>query len=363
MTARPGARGLSAQLSARRGELTLDVELTADPGETLALVGPNGAGKTTALDLLVGLQRLEAGHVRVGDRLLADPETGVFLAPHRRNMGMVFQDGRLFPALDGCDNVAFGLRARGVRRRRAREEARGTLGRLDAEHLATRRPGGLSGGETQKVAIARALAIDPDLLLLDEPFNGLDVAAAADIRRVLRQQLPAFAGPRILVTHSPLEVMALADRLVVVEDGHVVQAGSPEEVRRRPLSRFVASFIGLNLVRGTLRRTGDATWVAGPQGTVTVTDLGLAHGTQVAAVIPPQAVAVSADPPTGSARNVVTSRIADIELAGDRARLTLEGSPPLTAEVTAQAVVDLRLGVGQQVWAAVKATEIDVLAL
>lgn len=363
MTPRPGAHALSARLLANRDALTLSVDLTVEPGETLALVGPNGAGKTTALELLAGLQRLESGHVRLGDRLLADPEAGVFLAAHRRNIGVVFQDGRLFPRLDACDNVAFGLRARGVRRRQACDAARDLLHRLGVAHLATRRPADLSGGEAQKVSIARALAIDPDMLLLDEPFNGLDVTAAADLRGLVRRQLAAFQGPRILVTHSPLEVMALADRLMVMEDGHVVQYGSPEQVRRRPRSRFVARFIGLNLVRGVLRRTGDATRVSGPQGTVTVTEVGLAQGTEVAAVIPPQAVVVSVDPPRGSARNVVTSSIRDIELTGDRARLTLEGWPPLTAEITAQAVVELRLCVGQRVWATVKATEIDVLAL
>lgn len=355
--------GLSARLLTSRGDLALDVELTADPGETLALVGPNGAGKTSVLELLAGLQPLQAGHVRLGDRLLSDPERRVFVPAHRRNLGVVFQDGRLFAALDVCDNVAFGLRARGTRRRQARHAARELLGQLDAAHLAARRPGQLSGGEARRVAVARALAVEPEALLLDEPFAGLDVAAAADLRGLFRRRLAAFPGPRILVTHSPVEAMALADRLVVVEDGRVVQAGVPEEVRRRPRSPFVAGLTGLNLVRGTLRRTGDVTRVCGREGTVTVTDVGLPHGTEVAAVIPPQAVVVSAAPPSGSARNVVAARVRDIELAGDRARLTLGGHPPLTAEITAQAVVDLRLAVGQRAWAAIKATEVEVVAL
>ncbi|HEV2767581.1 MAG TPA: ABC transporter ATP-binding protein [Acidimicrobiales bacterium] len=347
--------GLSAAVGARVGELRLDVALDALPGEVVAVVGPNGAGKSSLLRALAGLVPLCAGRVVMGDTVLEDAATGHRLAPERRPVGVAFQDRLLFPHLSALDNVAFGLRCRGVRRAEARRRAAEWLDRLGVGHRAVSRPATLSGGEAQRVALARALAVEPALLLLDEPLSALDVEARAALRRELRP-LMAGAGVAVLVTHDPLEAMTLAGRLVVLEHGRVVQHGTPREVAERPRSPWVAELVGVNLLAGQGRDGGvelaEGGWLAAP---------GAGRG-QVLAVVHPRAVAVHRRPPEGSPRNVWTGRAEAVELLGDRARVrvALDGRPPLVAEVTPAAVTDLALDDGGEVWVTVKATEVRV---
>lgn len=347
--------GLSAVVAAEVGELRLDVALDALPGEVVAVVGPNGAGKSTLLRALAGLIPLTAGRVVMGGTVLEDAATGHRLPPEQRPVALVFQDRLLFPHLSALDNVAFGLRCQGVRRAEAGRRAQAWLDRLGVGHRAASRPATLSGGEAQRVALARALAVEPALLLLDEPLAALDVEARAALRRELRP-LMAGAGVRVLVTHDPLQAMILADRLVVLEHGRVVQHGKPREVAERPRSPWVAELVGVNLLRGHGRDDGvelaDGGWLAAP---------GAGRG-PVLAVVHPRAVAVHRRPPEGSPRNVWLGRSEAVELLGDRARVrvALDGRPPLVAEVTPAAVADLALDEGGQVWVTVKATEVRV---
>jgi molybdate transport system ATP-binding protein len=242
---------LTASIGVRRGDLQVEVGLDVADGEVLAVLGPNGAGKSTLLRVLAGLLGPDAGRVAVDGAVWDDPAAGVHLAPHERSLGMVFQDHLLFPHLSVVENVAFGLRTRGVRRAEARQRAREWLARVGLDGLGERRPGQLSGGQAQRTALARALVTDPALLLLDEPLSALDARTRLTVRAELRRHLGAFPGSTVLVTHDPVDAMALADRVVVVEEGTVVQSGTPAEVSRRPRTDYVARLVGLSLLPGT----------------------------------------------------------------------------------------------------------------
>ncbi len=345
---------LTAQIAVRLGALDLDVELEAAPGEIVAVLGPNGAGKTTLLRALAGLVSLDRGRVVLDEVVLNDVAQEIHLPPERRPIGVVFQDYLLFPHLSALENVAFGLRARGVAPHDARARAGSWLNRLGVGDCAEARPRALSGGQAQRVALARALAIDPRLLLLDEPLAALDASARGDVRRDLKRHLASFAGIRILITHDPLEAVALANRLVILERGRVVQTGSPAEITQRPRSRYVADLVGVNLLRGT----AIAGQVAFPGGASLQSADGIDG--EIFAVIHPRAVALHRARPEGSPRNVWRGRASALDFQGDRVRVVIEGEMPIVAEVTPAAVRELDLAEGGEVWVSVKATEITV---
>jgi molybdate transport system ATP-binding protein len=347
---------LDAHVGVRLGSLDLDVELRAEPGALVVIAGPNGAGKTTLLRALAGIQPLDTGRVTLDGDCFDDPGRGRFVPPERRSVGVVFQDLLLFPHLSARENVAFGLRARGLPRTEARRRADDWLGRVGLAGSARARPGELSGGQAQRVALARALAGDPRLLLLDEPLAALDATLRVETRRELRRHLDSYAGVRVLVTHDPIEAMALAARLVIVEQGRVVQQGSPADVRSRPRSRYVADFVGVNLLRG--RSTGD-TVVLDTGGVLTAADRVQLHE-PVLVVVHPRAVSLHRGAPEGSPRNVWETRVEGLDDEGERMRVQLGPPIPMVAEVTPAAAHELTLGAGVPVWASVKATEIAV---
>jgi molybdate transport system ATP-binding protein len=347
---------LEARIRLDLGELALDVELTARPGEMVVVVGPNGAGKTTLLRALAGLQPLDAGRVILDGVVLDDADAGVLVPPERRPVGVVFQDGLLFPHLSALENVAFGLRSRGEARGEARRRAADWLSRVGLAGRERARPRELSGGQAQRVALARALAPRPRLLLLDEPLAALDATTRVEVRRDLRRHLGSYDGVRILVTHDPLEALALATTIVVVEDGRVVQSGAPEEVRARPRSHYVADLVGVNLLEGKGR--GHEV-VLGSGARLTVAEP--PPPGDVLAVLHPRAVALhSGERPGGSPRNVWAATVGALDFEGDRVRVRLDGEVRLVAEVTPAAVHDLGVGEGSSVWASAKATEISV---
>jgi molybdate transport system ATP-binding protein len=348
---------LSADVALRIGELELDVELRADDGETVAVLGPNGAGKTTLLRALAGLVPLERGRVAVDDEVVDEPTSGTYVVPERRSVGVVFQDYLLFPHLTVLENVAFGLRSRGTSRREARARATEWLTRVELDDRAGAKPQVLSGGQQQRVALARALVTEPRLLLLDEPLAALDVGTRTELRRELRTHLSTFPGARVLVTHDLLDAVALADRLVVLENGRVAQEGTVAEVTVRPRSRYVADLVGINLLRGAAR--GHEVVLEGG-GVVVTADP--ADG-DVYVAIQPHSVSLHRAQPEGSPRNVWRGRIRGADLLGDRIRIHVEGPVPIVAEVTAGAVGELGLHEGVDVWAAVKATDLWVYAV
>jgi molybdate transport system ATP-binding protein len=363
------AAGLDAAVTVARPGFTLDVALVAAPGEVLAVLGPNGAGKSTLLDVLAGLVRPDAGHVRVGGMTLTDAAAHVHVPPHRRGVGLLAQQALLFPHLSALANVAFGPRAQGVPRRAAEARARSLLDAVDAEALADRRPAQLSGGQQQRVGLARALAAGPGLLLLDEPLAALDVDSTPAIRALLGRTIrgsTVHGGGRtaVLVTHSALDALVLADRVVVLADGRVVEQGPTRDVLSRPRSAFAARIAGLDLVSGTActdgLRTADGLVVAGHAEEAV-------PGEPAVAVFPPAAVAVFVERPHGSPRNVVPVRLAAVEPHADlvRLRAAARDSGPawadgLAADVTPGALVDLPVEPGAELWFAVKATEVAI---
>jgi NifC-like ABC-type porter len=336
------------------------VALEAEPGTTIAVVGPNGAGKTTLLRALLGLTPRALAHVRLGGTDVTA------LPPHRRRAAWVPQDGALFPHLTALANTAYGLRAQGVPRVEARRTARQWLDRLGVGGLAGRRPAQLSGGQAQRVALARALAVRPRLLLLDEPLAALDQTTRAEVRHTLRKHLSAYGGVCLLVTHDPVEAVALAGRVLVLEEGRTVQDAPPAEVTRHPRSPWVARMLGRNAWPGTathdgLRLTGGghlvaAEPVASPPG-------GTATGSAALAVISPEAVSLHRERPSGSPRNVWPGMVKEMTAVGSRIRVLVdcEGAPGLVCEVTPAAAAELELRDGTAVFASVKATEVTLV--
>jgi molybdate transport system ATP-binding protein len=355
MTATTRTAGLRADVRLRLGSLDLDVAITAAPGEVVAVLGPNGAGKTTLLRALAGLLPLAAGRVSLDSQLLDDPAAGLRLPPQRRAVGVVFQDHLLFPHLSALDNIAFGLRARGHARPHARQVARRWLERVGLADHADAKPRALSGGQAQRVALARALATDPALLLLDEPMAALDIDARRAIRGQLRRHLDAFAGPTLIVTHEPLEAIALADRLIVLEDGHIIQDDTPAAIARRPRSTWAARLVGLNHYHGVARDHH----VHLEGGATLTTDDAAAQG-DVFVVIHPRAVALHPLQPSGSPRNTWPATVDAIDLHDDHVRVHLDGAVPIVAQITPAALAALRLSEGTHTWVAVKAAEIDL---
>ena len=343
---------LTASVRVRRGRLDLDVDLQVADGEVLAVLGPNGAGKSTLLRVLAGLLAPEEAHVVVDGKVWDDG--AVHVPAHRRRLGMVFQDHLLFPHLSVVDNVAFGLRTRGVRRHAARGVAERWLERVGIADLGDRRPGALSGGQAQRAALARALVGDPALLLLDEPLSALDARTRLTVRAELRRHLADYGGSTVLVTHDPVDAMALADRVVVVEEGSVVQTGTPADVSRHPRTDYVARLVGLSLLPGTAE---GRTVRLDAGGVVAVADE--ASG-PVFAAVRPESVAVYLSRPEGSPRNVWPALLAGATPHGTSVRCELAGEVPLVADVTATAFAELGLVPGAQVWAVVKASEIAV---
>ena len=340
---------LEAAVRLTLGALQLDVELEIPAGEIVALLGPNGAGKTTLLRALAGLVPLASGHVRLDGAMLEDRTTRTYIPTEKRPIGFVFQEYLLFPHMTVLDNVAFGVKGGDPKK-----TARHWLDRVGLGRFASMRPAHLSGGQRQRVALARALAPDPRLLLLDEPMAALDASARSEVRRDLKRHLASFAGVRLLVTHDPLEAMALADRLLVIEQGSIVQEGTPAEVTERPRSAYVADLVGVNLLRGRADHGSVTT-----EGGRVVAAAGATSG-EVFAVIHPRAVALHRQRPEGSPRNVWHGRADTIEVAGDRARVRVLGPVPLVAEVTPASVAELRLAEGSEVWLSFKATDVGV---
>jgi molybdate transport system ATP-binding protein len=309
--------------------------------ETFALVGPSGAGKTTVLRAVAGLARPSEGRIRLGEQVLFDSEGRVDVAPEDRRVGFVFQDYALFPHMTVEQNVAYGGRAR----------APELLDRFRISHLAKARPGQLSGGERQRVGLARALAREPEILLLDEPLSALDPHIRAALRIELGEILDDLGLPVLLVTHDFHDAAVLADRVAALVDGRVLQAGAPSELIAAPADAFVASFTGANVLSGLARPgPGGLTEVVLDDGGV-VYSVDAATGLVEAAVYPWD-VSVAREAPDDSALNHVRGPITSLVVVGNRARIQV-GS--LVGEVTTASAERLALGEGEVVTASFKA--------
>ena len=358
--------GLAASLAAHAGTLQLDAALSAEPGRPVALIGANAAGKTTLLRCLAGLHTPDRGRIDVDGEVWFDSERRIDRPAHRRAVGVVPQQGVLFPHLDVEQNVAYGLRAARLPRAEQHRRTGDALERYGLVPLAGRRTEALSGGERQRVALARATVLDPTLLLLDEPLSALDAASRATVRGSLRDLLRERSACTVLVTHDARDALELAAHAVVLEDGHVVQEGAPAELAQRPRSAPVAALMGQNWLPGTASDRDGEVWtvrtgalelraVADPQEPPSL-------GRPAYVLVDPRDVTLHREHPEGSAQNVAQARVAGVVDVGGPLRVTLDSDPALVVEITARAAAQLGIATGAPVWASFKATAARVFA-
>ncbi|BDZ60640.1 molybdenum import ATP-binding protein ModC [Demequina sediminis] len=308
----PGAMTLDCHVVVQPRRV--DARLTLATGRTLVLLGANGAGKSTVLEAIAGLVPLSDGHVSLDGRPLADARTST--PARERGIGLLSQDDALFPTMSVRDNVAFGPRSRGASRAAARATADDWLARVGLDGCGDRRPGELSGGQARRVAIARALAAEPRVLLLDEPFAGLDVGAASEVRALISSLLKERTA--VVTTHDALDAYAFADDVAVVEGGRVVEAGAASEVLTRPRTAFAARMAARVLVVGTMRG-GALVTDAGVRVPVTG---GPGAGRRAAVAARPAAVALEGDEgPRAPGRAWIAEHVTALEPRGDEVRV------------------------------------------
>lgn len=349
---------LEIELGHHLSRLDLDVQLAVGR-ETLGLVGPSGSGKTTILRAIAGLLHPGRGLIVHSGRVLLDTERGVDLSADARRVGLVYQDGALFPFLNVEQNVAYGVRA--DRRERMRR-ARVMLERFGIGHLAAAQPLDLSGGERQRVALARAVASEPDILLLDEPLSALDAVTKAEVAAEMEARLEELGLPTILVSHDFADVVGMTDRVAVLQEGRIVQVGVASELVEAPASSFVASLAGVNYFAGTARRRDGLTEVTGDGWPRALLSTDEASGS-VGVVVYPWEISLAPQAPQGSALNAVAGRVRRIAPIGNRVRVSMDGHPVIVAEVTEESVRNLSLAPGAHVVASWKATATRLVVL
>jgi molybdopterin-binding protein len=330
-----------------------NMNLDIRPGEYFIVLGPTGAGKTVLLESIAGLHPVLEGEVWIGDREITN------LSPEKREIGIVYQDQALFPHLSVEKNIAFGLKMRRCPKNEAKAKIEAIVEVVGISHLLKRSPVTLSGGEKQKVALARALVTEPKVLLLDEPLSALDPETRERMQEELRQIHRRIGLIVIHVTHDFEEAIALGHRVAVLNDGCIAQIGTPEEFLRRPSSEFVARFaLTRNILSGRVTGTEDGCAVIDTGGTKlrATTE---AKG-EVRLSLRPEDILISKEPLQSSARNCFLAVISDIVDKGSVIYVTVNLPPALVCIVTRQAFDELELRKGAEVWITFKASAIHV---
>ena len=375
-------RGQDLHVTFELPERDVVVNLEVEAGRTTALIGPNGSGKSTVCSVVAGLLDAENGHVVLGGRVLDGP--GGFVRAGRRQVALLSQQPGVFTHMSVLGNVVFALRCQGVSRAEATRRARTELASVGAGHLASRSGGALSGGQAARVALARALATGPRLLVLDEPMAALDVTARQEMRRLVARRCAEEGLTLLLVTHDVLDLTALAEDVVVLDRGRVVEQGPTARVLSAPRSDFVAHLTGTAVLTGVVDGDAEAPGLRLPSGQVVhgrpredatdghVGEQGhrddhdevLHPGAPGIALVPPDAVALYRQAPHGSPRNVLTGRVTGLERSGAlvSVRLELEEGQRLSAAVTAGAVAELGITEGREICCVIKAVQVRILA-
>jgi molybdopterin-binding protein len=330
-----------------------NINLDIKPGEYFIVLGPTGAGKTVLLEAIAGLYPVLEGEVWIGDKEITD------LSPEKRGIGIVYQDQALFPHLSVEKNIAFGLKMRKCPKNEAKAKIEAIGEVVGISHLLKRSPATLSGGEKQKVALARALVTEPKVLLLDEPLSALDPATREKMQGELREMHRKVVVTIIHVTHDFEEAIALGHRVAVLNDGCIAQMGTPEEFLRRPSSEFVARFaLSRNIFSGR---------VIGMEDGCALIDIG---GTKLRATteakgemrlsLRPEDILISKEPLQSTARNCFLGVVSDITDRGSVIYITVTLPPDFVCIITRQAFDELKLRKGIEVWITFKASAIHV---
>jgi molybdate transport system ATP-binding protein len=352
---------LEASAATRLGQIDLDVAVAVESGHCLALAGPSGAGKTSVLRTIAGLLAPRAGRVCCGDEVWLDTERGIALPPERRRCGYLFQSYALFPHLRGWQNVAYPLRGGSRRGRRVR--AVELLERFEVGHLADVRPRTYSGGESQRVALARTLARDPRVLLLDEPLSALDARTRASAGRTLKRALADSDIPTLLVTHDFDEAALLGDEIAVIDRGSILQQGGASALAASPASSFVADFTGAVVLAGVAAPGEDGLTAVDIGAGVTVLSTAAGTGEVAASVYPWEIELAPLDVPmTGSARNRLVGTVISHTAVANRVRVAVDAGQPVTAEITEPAARALDLAPGHPIALIWKASATRLIA-
>ncbi len=351
---------LEGSFSAPLRDFALNVEkFTVNDGETVALIGENGAGKSTVLRILSGILKPASGKITLNNRLLYDSSDRVFLPPEDRRIGYMFQNYALFPHMTAKENIAYGLKVQNTKKGEIESRVTELCERMGIAEIADQPVTKMSGGQRQRAALARALAPRPELLLLDEPLSALDVRTQEQMRRELASVIRSEQIPCILVTHSLVDALSVADRIAVIERGRIIASGMPEEMIHNPVNGFMSTFSeNLNLFRGTV--------VVSRRGVVCVDVAGIKiraatslSGT-VSVGIRPEELIISRERFESSAINSFTGTITKIEDTGLYRFVHVDIGIPLAASVTQQSIERLGLAVGQTVAVTFKATAVQV---
>lgn len=343
-------------VSKKWGEFAVnDVCMECAGGEYFVVMGPTGAGKTLLLQLIAGISHPDSGRILLNNRDVT------FLPPEKRGVGYVPQNYALFPHLNVFNNIAYGLKLKGCSQLEAERTVKRLAEHLGVSHLLHRNVKTLSGGEQQRVALARALAVNPSILLLDEPLSALDSKTRDSLREYLKKINRIFKVTVIHVTHDLVEAVSLADRMAVMNQGRILQVGTPEQVLARPSNSFIAEFTGsINAFKGYAVPRENMTEVS--VSGVSLWAATLRHG-EVTAIIRPESILLAREPPKTSARNIFKGTVTGMERKGAvyAVRIATEQGLTFTSYITRSALLELELKKGDQAYLFFKASEVHLL--
>lgn len=332
------------------GSTPLEYSFQVEEGEHLVVIGQNGAGKSALLRILAGLLPLTKGTLSIDKQIVDSPVENIFLPPHKRPTVLQLQTGAVFPHLNVAKNIAYPLRQMKTESKKIRKAVEETLERFQLSEIRNRLPHTLSGGQLSRVALARSIAANPRILLLDEPTSSIDIEASSWIDEFLKDLRTTL----ILVSHDPVEAFVIGQRILVVDNGRIIQKGTPADVSTQPANSWVAKFLNLNIL--TASASGFEAKIDGG-GSLRLAEK---WNERVNISFPSSAISLYTNPPDGSPRNVWEVTVKTLHSDGEIVRVGIEGPFEATAIITQESLDHLDLRLGTKCWAAIKANEINV---